>query len=317
MQNKSLRMFSTLNIIAVVRSLVLQLSLLLLLCILPSLVNAQLEPPETVHEESAFSVKIYGSGTPIYMIPGLASSGAVWEDTVARLKDRYECHVFTLAGFAGKEPIDRKPYLKIMRDDLANYIDANGAGIVIGHSLGGFLSLWITVLNDDLVKKSVIVDAYPFLAALQQPNATEETVQFPRQMIIRQMTQMDSAAFRRQQKNTLSTMITNEQNIQKALEWSIRSDRATIVNAMGDLMQTDLRDEISSIETPTYIMIAGNISMNGRRLYSKEQVQQLASKQYKNLTNKTIKVAEDARHFIMMDDPQWFYQTLEEYLNAK
>ncbi|TYP94076.1 Pimeloyl-ACP methyl ester carboxylesterase [Fodinibius salinus] len=286
-----------------------------MLIAIPLIVSGQTQDPSKNQKKPAFTVEVYGSGAPVYMIPGLASSGDVWQGTVERLKDRYECHVFTLAGFAGKEPISRTPYLKTMRKELMDYIDAHGSGIVMGHSLGGFLSLWIAIANDSLVEKSIIVDSYPFLAALRQPGATEETVQFSRERMIQQMTQMDSVQFRRQQKNTLSTMISDEQNIQKALKWSMMSDRATIVNAMGGLMQTDLRDEISKIQTPTYIMVAGNISMNGQRLYSTKQVQQLAQEQYKNLSEKTISVAEDAKHFIMMDDPQWFYQTLEQYLD--
>lgn len=286
-----------------------------LLCSLPLLLKGQTNDAREIYDQPEFTVEIYGSGTPIYLIPGLASGGEVWQGTVERLKDRYECHVFTLAGFAGKDPISRTPYLKTIRKKLMDYIDAHGAGIVMGHSLGGFLSLWIAIENDSLVEKSIIVDSYPFLAALRQPGATEETVQFPREMMIQRMTQMDSVQFRRQQKNTLSAMISDERNIQKALKWSMQSDRATIVNAMGDLMQTDLRDDISKIQTPTYIMVAGNISMNGQRLYSKKQIQQLAQEQYKNLSEKTISVAENARHFIMMDDPQWFYQTLERYLD--
>jgi pimeloyl-ACP methyl ester carboxylesterase len=97
----------------------------------------------------------------------------------------------------------------------------------------------------------------------------------------------------------------------------VNSDRATIINAMGDLMQTDLREELKNIETPTLIMIAGKILVNGQRLYTQEQVQQTAATQYQNHAQKTIKVANDAKHFIMMDDPQWFFETLEAYLDAE
>ncbi|WP_138431794.1 alpha/beta fold hydrolase [Fodinibius saliphilus] len=296
-----------------------QLNILLLLWFIafPFWVEAQSEDPKNTHREPAFTVDIYGSGPPLYLIPGLASSGEVWQGTVEQLKNRYECHVFTLAGFAGNEPIDKKPYLKTIRDKLIEYIDRSGRGIVMGHSLGGFLSLWITAENESLVEKAVVVDSYPFLAALRQPKVTEETVQFPRQMMIQQMTAMDFSQFRQQQKHTLSTMITAEKDLKKALQWSMRSDRATIVHAMGDLMQTDLRDDISTIEIPTYIMIAGNISMNGTPLYTKDQVQQMAEEQYKSLSDKTIEVAEKARHFIMMDDPEWFHQTLEQFLDEE
>lgn len=103
-------------------------------------VKAQIQAPQKVHKQPAFTVEVYGSGTPIYLIPGLASGGEVWNGTVEQLKDRYECHVFTLAGFAGKEAIEQKPYLATINKELTAYIKEQGPGIIMGHSLGGFFN---------------------------------------------------------------------------------------------------------------------------------------------------------------------------------
>src|SRR5271165_2213258 len=54
---------------------------------------------------AAFSVKVTGAGRPMILIPGLSCGGDVWDGTVAHFKDRYECHVLTLAGFAGQPAI--------------------------------------------------------------------------------------------------------------------------------------------------------------------------------------------------------------------
>lgn len=48
-----------------------------------------------------FDVAVKGKGPAMILIPGLASSGEVWDTTVEHFKDRYECHVLTLGGFAG------------------------------------------------------------------------------------------------------------------------------------------------------------------------------------------------------------------------
>ena len=49
-----------------------------------------------------FAVTVTGSGRPMILIPGLSCGGNVWDGTVTHFKDRYECHVVTLAGFAGQ-----------------------------------------------------------------------------------------------------------------------------------------------------------------------------------------------------------------------
>ena len=53
----------------------------------------------------AFRVHVSGTGRPVLLIPGLASSGGTWTTTVAHLNDRCTCHVLTLAGFAGTPPV--------------------------------------------------------------------------------------------------------------------------------------------------------------------------------------------------------------------
>jgi pimeloyl-ACP methyl ester carboxylesterase len=90
----------------------------------------------------SFAVTVTGRGRPIILIPGLASSGETWDATVAHLRDRYACHVLTLAGFAGIPPVSG-PFLSRVRGDIARYIDEQHLDhpIIVGHSLGGALAL--------------------------------------------------------------------------------------------------------------------------------------------------------------------------------
>ena len=77
----------------------------------------------------AFRVTIAGPGTgsphganagaPLVLIPGLASPGAVWDGTVRRLCVQRQCHVLTLAGFAGTPAIAAQ-----LRDRVLNADDA-------------------------------------------------------------------------------------------------------------------------------------------------------------------------------------------------
>ena len=55
----------------------------------------------SAHATTPFEVRVVGTGPDVLLIPGLASSGAVWDDTVSQLCTQHRCHVFTLAGFAG------------------------------------------------------------------------------------------------------------------------------------------------------------------------------------------------------------------------
>ena len=77
---------------------------------------------------SSISVEVTGAGRPMILIPGFVSSGAVWKGTVDHYKDRYECHVITVAGFAGVPPATPAG-LQRLRDDIIAYAVAKKLGI--------------------------------------------------------------------------------------------------------------------------------------------------------------------------------------------
>lgn len=93
------------------------------------------------------SVKTYGTGPDIILIPGLASSASVWDGTVKRFKETHRIHVVQMSGFANMPAgkIERTKIIDGLAQDIATYIDVKGLDkpIVTGHSMGGFTALHI------------------------------------------------------------------------------------------------------------------------------------------------------------------------------
>ena len=75
-------------------------------------------------QQQAFDVKVIGKGQPILLIPGYSCSGAVWKETADHLKNNYQLHILTLAGFAGVKPI-QDPVLQTVHDQLIQYVKTN------------------------------------------------------------------------------------------------------------------------------------------------------------------------------------------------
>jgi pimeloyl-ACP methyl ester carboxylesterase len=73
-----------------------------------------------------------------------------------------------------------------------------------------------------------------------------------------------------------------------------------------DLLKLDLRDTLSEIKCETLII--------GASFPYKEVAQENFEKQYEKLPNKVIKMASNSKHFIMYDQPEWFYNTLNNFL---
>lgn len=52
----------------------------------------------SAQQQKVFSVTVTGKGQLVILIPGFSCSGDVWKETVNHLKNKYQCHVLTLAG---------------------------------------------------------------------------------------------------------------------------------------------------------------------------------------------------------------------------
>ncbi len=265
-----------------------------------------------------FAVKVHGDGQPMLLIPGLGNSGAVWDETVAHYKDDYKMHVFTLPGFAGQPQMDKaSPYLTQVRDQLLTYIQAEKLNnpVIVGHSLGGFTALLMAVENPDLFKKIVIVDAVPFMPALTMPGATEETSKGMAAAVKSQMEGQSEELRSASLDQILATMITDPERIKLAKKWGMDSDPASVNQAMYEMMTTDLRQEIATVKTPTLVM--GSWIAYKDYGMSHERLKASYGGQYKNMENHQLVITDEGKHFIMWDDPDFYFAKMDAFLAAE
>ncbi|TFW29479.1 alpha/beta fold hydrolase [Duganella callida] len=265
---------------------------------------------------SAFKVEVTGKGTPVVLIPGLSSSGAVWDGTVARYcgGEKYQCHVLTLAGFAGVPAAVQGPFLPAVEQQISDYITANKFDhpIVIGHSLGGFLGMKLAIDHPDQVGRLIIVDTLPALMAVQMPSMTQAQMKEIAAGMRERMQSQDEETMRANTLATLRTMITKQEDIDRAMDWSKQSDRATVINAMTEMSAEDLRGEVSRIKAPTLVLGSW---IAYRQFGAKPMFEQMYQAQYRQLPGVKVELADNARHFIMYDDPAWLYDRIDHFLD--
>lgn len=265
----------------------------ILLIITSFSVNAQDQP---------FKVEVIGKGEPILLFPGFTCTGDVWNDTVTELSQDYQCHVFTFAGF-GDVPAIQKPWLPKIKEGILSYIAEKQLKnpIVIGHSLGGALALWMATESNSY-KKLIIVDALSSTGALMMPNFKSEYMVYDspynKQLLEMNTTDFEAMAL---QMVTGMTKDTSKQEIIK--DWMLQADRETYVYGYTDLLKLDLREDLSKIKVPVTILAA-------TEPYGYDTVKATYETQYKELAEYDIKFAEGSAHFIMYDQPLWFMDNL-------
>lgn len=262
-------------------------------------------------------VKVTGHGQPVVLIPGLTTPGAVWDDTVKHLQDKYECHVVTIAGFGSLPPVKTDHLMDDARDQIIAYAREQQLNkpAIVGHSLGGTLALAIGEKAPDLPGDIVCVDSLPFLAGVMLPGVTtaegaQKGAESMREMMTRG-TREQFAAY--MDKVSVPSMVTKPEDIKRMAALLDKSDPATAGQAMYELLTTDLRPDLGQIKCP--ILVLG--ALGDKLKYApRETIENNYKTQYTNAPQTRFVFFDKSKHFIMIDDPAGFYAALDKELAA-
>jgi pimeloyl-ACP methyl ester carboxylesterase len=261
-----------------------------------------------------FTVAVTGQGPDVILIPGLASSAAVWDDTVKQLQGRYRLHVIQIAGFAGT-PVGANaegPVLQPAVDALDGYIRSAGlkSPAVIGHSMGGLMGLMLARQHPEDVGRLMVVDSLPFYAVLFSPQATVEGVK-PQAAALRDMAEKSSPeAWAAGQARTMTRLVKSPAGLKSATEASVASNPSVTGRALYDDLTTDLRGEIASIKTPTVMLYPWDEATGAPQ----SAYDALYTGAYAPMSSARVKRIDGSLHFIMLDQPAAFAFEVEAFL---
>lgn len=281
----------------------------------PQLTNQREPTPEaTLFTPTRFSVEITGEGPDVILIPGLASSRDVWDATVAQLAATHRVHAIQLAGFGG-EPLGEgaasgaivAPFV----EELNTYIEHNHITrpAVIGHSLGGVGALMLAKSHPSNVGRAMVVDALPFFSLLIDPNATVAGITPQAASLRDQMIAMPAEQFAAGQMFTMNRLVRTETLRFTVMNWSLASDRSAVARGMYDVMTTDLRPDLASIQTPVTVVYANDPAMA-----PEAQITGLYAALYAPLPNHRLVKVDQSFHFVPLDNPTAFAAAVEEFL---
>lgn len=113
--------------------------------------------------EPKLSYHVEGEGTPVVFTHGFLNSGSVWAKAAAALGPSARSLYWDLRGHGDSEPAPAGQYGRdYALADLRRMIDVVGRpAILVGHSLGGYLSLAYAILNPGEVAGLVMVAGGP------------------------------------------------------------------------------------------------------------------------------------------------------------
>ena len=259
------------------------------------------------------TVTVRGHGPDVLLIPGLASSSAVWDATASHLEKYFRLHIIQVAGFAGAPPRANTngPVMQPTVDAIDAYIKTNKlqAPKVIGHSLGGLMGQMLALQHPEDMGGLMIVDALPFFGALfgaKDTNAVAPQAAFMRDSTIAQ-TQDDYA---KSETAYLPRLVKSPDGLKLVTGWAIASDKSVVARAMYEDMTTDLRPQLAKIKTPVTMLYPWD-SLSG---FPQAATDQLYQENFAALPNKKLIRVDASFHFIMLDQSDKFAAEVDKFL---
>jgi pimeloyl-ACP methyl ester carboxylesterase len=252
-------------------------------------------------QPTRFSVVVKGSGPDVILIPGLTASRDVWSTTVAAVPG-YRYHLVQVAGFAGS-PAAGNAEGRVVRpvaEEIARYIEANRIvkPAIVGHSMGGTITLMLAARHPEAVGKAMVVDMLPQPAGLVGSTAAGVSG------IAEALRNIGATPGGRRLIESVIGMMGSE-------KVDGRSDPDVVARATHELAGTDLTPELPRIKAPLTVVYAtparsdyvdpAEITRGYKDAYAGAR------------TAKLVPIA-NSGHMIMYQQPQAFQRALKDFL---
>jgi pimeloyl-ACP methyl ester carboxylesterase len=172
----------------------------------------------------------------------------------------------------------------------------------------------------DVVGGFVIVDAMPFPAGSRFQVDTvakaEPAIAAGRQKLL----DMTAAEYDDYARSGAATkyMVTSSKDHEMITQWARASNQQTVADALAEFYRMDLRDDLARIDVPalvfgTWAGVHDEVATYGVEL-KRVVFERAFAQQYARLRRMHFALSDSARHFVMFDDPAWFFAQLDPFL---
>ncbi|MEO8019820.1 MAG: alpha/beta hydrolase [Pseudomonadota bacterium] len=278
-----------------------------------SLLTPAFSAPATYDVGALQVEQVSNKGPAVILIPGLASGSWVWTDTAARLRAKYSVYLLTLPGFDGRKPIPGTT-MDSLAQDLAALIETRKISkpVLVGHSLGGTLSLGFAAGHSDLIAGVVAVDGLPIFPGTENVSGDRSTLG---QRIRAQFEGQTREQFATGQQAYMKRIGSVDEAIaMKLAGFSSRSDIGATADFAAQVITADLRPRLTSIKVPVVEISPFNapdfavmgVDENGKTGYYRALLTGIEKFDVVSIAG--------ARHFVMFDQPEKFAAALDAAL---
>ena len=248
--------------------------------------------------------EVYGRGRPVILLHGWLGSWGLWQDTMAYLGKYYRTYALDFWGF-GESGKQRQTYaIQDFVSLVKQFMDQLGItrAPLVGHSMGGTVSLSVAIRHPERVSKVVVVGspivgsslAWPLKLAGYRPIAF---------MLFNMM-----GVFRLGVR-VASPFICRDERFADMMDRDLsRTTVESFLRSIASLRRTDLRPMLDQIKIPA-------LGMYGDRDIIVHPKQWMPME--KGISHALIERFPVAGHFPMLEEPHQFSEKLKRFLDME
>lgn len=246
--------------------------------------------------------EVYGRGRPVILLHGWLGSWGLWQETMAYLGRYYRTYAMDFWGF-GESGKKRDSYavkdFVTLVDQFMEQLGIESAPLV-GHSMGGTVSLSVAINFPNRARKVVIIGSPIIGSSLSL--LLKLFGKRPVAYLVYHNLWALKASFQ-----ILAPFYSRDQRWGEMMNRDIsRTTLESFLFSIASLRETDLRPSIPQINVP----VMGMFGCKDNVVHP-DQWKPLKE----GLPDARIERFENAGHFIMLDEPKCFVETLHDFLN--
>ncbi|HET6431368.1 alpha/beta hydrolase [Dyella sp.] len=267
---------------------------------------------------AALHVQQHGdSGRPVILVPGLGGGAWVWAGLLPHLQADHRVYVVTLPGFDGTVAPAGGNFTQQAEDALVDLIRTRHLAkpVLVGHSLGGTLSLKLASDHPELVGGVVAVDGLPVFPGTENMTAAQRPAMAAAMQA--RMQGLTPAQFEAQQVGFMQAMgVIDPKQAERYGKRNAASDPKAVAQYMAEDLTLDFRDALAHASVPLLEISPYNAPdyASGAMAMSEQQ----KADYYRSLLAKApqLKVVSiaPARHFVMFDQPEKLEAALDDFM---
>jgi len=275
--------------------------------------------PVKSFEAGSLHVDHYGSGPKsLILIPGLSCGPWVWSATIAKFAPNYSIYAITLPGFSGHPALAEGPLFPKVQKDFWALLESQKIDhpVLIGHSIGGTLSIVLAEEHSDRLSGVIAVDGLPIFPMLA--NAKAEQRKAAAAQMASSFTSLKHEELLAQNEQYMKGVGTiHSELIKPSAELESKSDPKAVAAWMKEDLENDWRPDLAKVTVPLVEIMPYNApDAVPPRAFTLEQTQGFYQMLLTGAPKATVVPISPARHFAMLDQPDAFYKAVAAFLDS-